>query len=429
MTTSSLTKEQKHVIKVVTFSNLLEWFDIYSYAYMSTLLAEIFYNPSSPGSNLINIFLIFGSAFLMRPFGAILFGRIGDRIGRKKAFFWSVFVIMFPTFAMGWLPTYSQVGNYAPWFLVALRLLQAIPAAGEVPGTICYLYEYSNQRATQKNRRFMTSWSGVGNQIGAIVAILETMLMDGLTSHEFMITWGWRISFWSAGIIGLLSCYLRKTLHETPIFESLEKRHRLNEETLIQVIRNHSKPIILATAFGAVSASTFYFVAAYLPAYLGPALGLSLSQNVVIMITFLTVSTILLPFIGRLGDKVDNMKLLISSIALILILLIPLYFFIRNNNVIGILTIGIIYIFPTTCITGLLGYVYARLFPVRIRFTGVGLSFNLADGIIGGFTPAISLILLKWTENQSAFCWYILGTGIVSLIAVMWIGKRTLSVQ
>ncbi len=93
---------------------------------------------------------------------------------------------------MGCLPTYSQVGNYAPWLLVALRLIQAIPAAGEVPGTICYLYEYANQYATQANRRFMTSWSGVGNQIGAIVDIIETLLMDSLTSHEFMMTWGWR---------------------------------------------------------------------------------------------------------------------------------------------------------------------------------------------------------------------------------------------
>ena len=429
MTTSSLTTEQKHVIKVVTFSNLLEWFDIYSYAYMSTLLAEIFYNPSSPRSNLINVFLIFGLAFLMRPFGAILFGRIGDRIGRKKSFFWSVFVIMFPTFAMGCLPTYSQIGNYAPWFLAALRLIQAIPAAGEVPGTICYLYEYSNQHAPQKNRRFMTSWSGVGNQIGAIVAIIETMIMDGLTSHEFMMAWGWRISFWSAGIIGLLSIYLRKTLHETPTFKKLENQHRLDEETFIQVIRNHSKQIILATAFGAICASTFYFIAAYIPAYLGPALGLSLSQNIVIMLVFLTASTILLPFIGRLGDKTHNMKLLILSIALIIILLYPLYFFVRDNNVIGVLAIGIAYIFPITCITGLLGYVYARLFPAKIRFTGIGLSFNLADGIIGGFTPAISLALLKWTGNQSAFCWYILGTGIVSLIAVMCIGKKVLSVQ
>lgn len=126
MTSAPLTKDQKHVIKVVTFSNLLEWFDIYSYAYMATLLAEIFFSSNSPKSNLIKIFLIFGSAFLMRPFGAILFGRIGDLVGRRQAFIWSIIVIIFPTFAMGCLPTYSQVGNYAPWLLVALRLIQVV---------------------------------------------------------------------------------------------------------------------------------------------------------------------------------------------------------------------------------------------------------------------------------------------------------------
>lgn len=429
MTALPLTKDQKHVIKVVTFGNLLEWFDIYSYAYMSTLLAEIFFSPSSPTSNLINVFLIFGSAFLMRPFGAILFGRIGDLVGRRQAFLLSIIVIIFPTFAMGCLPTYSQVGSYAPWLLVALRLVQAIPAAGEVPGTMCYLYEYSDQYINQKNRRFMTSWSGVGNQIGAMVALLETLIMDGLTSHEFMMTWGWRISFWSAGIIGLLSIYLRKTLHETPTFESAKRHHRLDKETIIQVIRNKRKQIILTTAFGAISASTFYLVATYIPAYLGPALGLSFSQNIIIMLGFLTISTVMLPLVGRLGDKVDNMKLLVSSIILIIILLYPLYVSVENNNVLGVLIVGFVYIIPTSCITGLLGYVFARLFPLPVRFTGVGLSFNLADGIIGGFTPAISLVLLQWTGIQAAFCWYILGTAIVSLIAVIWIGTRNLSVQ
>ncbi len=138
----------------------------------------------------------------------------------------------------------------------------------------------------------------------------------------------------------------------------------------------------------------------------------------------------MLPYIGRLGDKMNNMKLfLIPSIILIIILLYPLYIFVEKQNVIGVLIVGFIYIIPTTCITGLLGYVFARLFPVPVRFTGVGLSFSLADGIIGGFTPAISLILFQWTGNQAAFCWYILATGIVSLIAVIWIGKRNLSVQ
>ncbi len=429
MTATHLTKEQKHVIKVVTFGTMLEWFDIYSYAYMSTLLVEIFYCSSSPMTNLINIFLIFGSALLIRPFGAILWGYFGDTFGRRKAFIWSIIVIIFPTFAMGCLPTCSQVGTYAPWLLVALRLIQAIPTAGEVPGAMCYLYEFSNQLAKQKNRRFMTSWSGVGNQIGAIVALLEVVIMHGLTSHEFMITWGWRISFCSAGVVGLLGIYLRKSLHETPIFKSMHNHSDLKKETTVQVIREYKKQILLATGFGAVSASTFYLLATYIPAYLGPALGLSFSQNVIIMLLFLTLSTCLLPFIGKLGDKINNMNLLIASIALIIVLLYPLYFFVKNHNMIGILIVGIIYIIPTTCITALLGYVFADLFPARVRYTGIGLSFNITDGIIGGFTPAISLYLLQRTGNQADFCWYILGTAIVSLIAVIWIGRRRLSVR
>lgn len=419
MSTTKLTKEQSHVISAVTFGNLLEWYDIYSYAYLSPILAKVFFSPEFPESNLLMIFLIFGSAFLIRPFGGIIFGRFGDLVGRKASFLWSVVIITIPTFAMGCLPTYSQMGIYAPWLLIILRLIQAIPSAGEVPGTMCFLYEFSNQYPGQENRRFMTSWSGVGNQIGAILAVTETVIMDSYLSHEFMVTWGWRISFWSGGIIGLLGIYLRKTLHETPIFESAKKHHRLDTETILEVISNHRRRIILGTAFGAVSASTFYLAATYIPAYLGSELGLTSSQNTIVTLSTLIASTIMLPLIGRLGDKWNNKYILAGSMLIIIALLYPLYYAVSTHNGLLLLLIGAIYVVATTCITGLLGYVFAHLFPVQIRYTGVGLSFNLADGIIGGFTPAIALALSHWTGNEMAFFWYILGTAIISLLALL----------
>ena len=425
MSKLKLKKEQLHVISAVTFGNILEWFEIYSYAYLSPILAKIFFGNGSSKSNLINIFVIFGSAFLIRPFGGIIFGRFGDLVGRKQAFFWSIIIMTIPTFIMGCLPTYSQIGMYAPWLLGFLRLIQAIPAAGEVPGTMCYLYEY----ADPENRRFMTSWSGVGNQIGAIVAVIETYLLDSYTSSEFMLSWGWRISFWSSGVIGLFGIYLRKTLHETPIFERAKKHHRLDKETVYQVIRNHRKSIILGTAFGAVSGSTFYLVATYLPAYLDSELGLNFISNIVLTLSILFLSTIILPFIGRLGDKWDNKKLLIGSIILIIVLLFPLSYSIENNYGIATLLTAILFIFPISCITALIGYVLAQLFPLPIRFTGVGISFNLADGIVGGFTPAIALCLTQLTGLQSAFCGYIFLSAIISLIATILIRKSLFAIN
>jgi MFS transporter, MHS family, proline/betaine transporter len=188
-----LKKAQAQVILTVTFGNILEWFEIYSYAYLAPILARVFFNFESSLVNLISSFVIFGSSFLTRPFGGILFGRLGDIIGRKKAYLLSITIMTIPTFLMGCLPSYAKWGIFAPLSLVVLRLLQSIPAAGEVPGTICFLYENSDLG----NNKFITSWTGVGNQIGAILGVIETFIMDQFMSDEFLMTWGWRISFWS----------------------------------------------------------------------------------------------------------------------------------------------------------------------------------------------------------------------------------------
>lgn len=424
MNNNKLTREQAKVISIVTFGNLLEWFDIYAYAYISPILAQVFYDDASPISNLMNIFLIFGVAFLVRPIGGILFGRFGDHYGRKASFLWSIILITIPTFAMGCLPTYDQIGIYAAYLLVALRVIQAIPAAGEFPGAICFLYEFSNQHSGQHNRRFMTSWCEVGNQLGAILAVVEAFFMKTYTSPEFMLTWGWRITFWSAGLVGLLSIYLRKVLHETPMFESVKKHHTIGSETFYQVITKYKKQVVLGTLFGMVCASTFYLAATYIPAYLWKELGLTYYQNFIITLIILTTSTVILPLIGKLGDKWNNKAILITSIITVMILLYPLQHAIATQNTSLLILIGLAYVISTSCITALIGYILAHLFPVQVRYTGVGLTFNLADGIIGGLTPAIALALFQWTGNQTAFCWYIFATAVISLITIIFINDK-----
>ncbi len=415
-----LKKEQLQVVLSVTFGNILEWFEIYSYAYLSPILAKIFLGQSDSSGGLIIIFLIFGSAFVARPFGGLIFGRLGDLIGRKKAFFLSIILLTIPTFLMGCLPTYSQIGLTAPLLLFLLRIFQAIPSSGEMPGTMCYLYEFANQ----KNKRFMTSWTGVGNQIGAGIAIIETFFMDGFTSVSFMETWGWRISFWSSGLIGLLGIYLRKSLHETPVFRKAKLHHQLDNENIFQILKTYMKPICLATAFGGVSGSTFYLIASYLPTYLDSSLGLNLNSNLLLTLSIILLSTILLPIIGKIGDRYDNRKMLLYSNILIVILLVFIFYTLQYNLNKPTLILGILFIIPLSCITALLGYIYCELFPFKVRFTGVGLSFNLADGIIGGFTPVIALSLAKWSGFNGAFCFYILATAVLSIIAILLIRKE-----
>jgi Major Facilitator Superfamily. len=416
-----LSKHQAHVILAVTFGNILEWFEIYSYAYLAPVLSRLFFNFDSSLSNLISAFIIFGSGFLTRPFGAVIFGRLGDLIGRKKAFIGSILTMTIPTFLMGCLPTYQTAGMYAPIMLCLLRLFQSIPSAGEAPGTFCFLYE----NASENNKKFMTSWGAFGNQIGAILGVIQVFLIDQLMSDEFIMTWGWRISFWSGGIIGLFGVYLRGKLQETPTFQKMKFSHKLDRETLLEVIRKHKNKIGIGAAFCAINASTFYLIATYIPAYFNQTLGLGNFGNSIISLTILILLTILLPFFGVLGEKVSNKMLLIWSCILIIVLLIPIYFGVVNGNFFLMVVSGFLYIIPIACMTALLVYRITDLFPPAVRYTGVGLAFNLSDGIIGGFTPAISLILLEYTKNQAGFCLFILLCAVVSLASYLTIKEKT----
>ncbi|MFS8562816.1 MAG: MFS transporter [Rhabdochlamydiaceae bacterium] len=217
----------------------MEWFDIYSYAYLAPMIAKVFFNFDSALANLIGAFIIFGSGFISRPFGSIVFGRIGDLLGRRKAFIYSLFGVTGCTLCMGCLPTYATAGIYAPICLGLLRILQSIPASGEVPGAICFLYENSQV----ENRRFITSWTGVGNQIGAILGIAQSFLMDQFMSEDFLTSWGWRIVFWSGGFLGFFGIYLRSQLYETPVFKALKEHHRVDKQTFSTVIMNCKKKL------------------------------------------------------------------------------------------------------------------------------------------------------------------------------------------
>ncbi len=404
---------QVQVIFAVTFGSILEWFEIYAYAYLAPVLSRVFFNFDSDLANLAAAFIIFGSGFLAKPFGAIIFGRIGDLIGRKKAFIWSITFLAIPTFLMGCLPTYATAGIVAPALLAFLRLIQSIPSAGETPGTGCYLYEF----ADQSNRRFLTSWGGVGNQIGAILGVLEVFLLHQFMSDEFLFSWGWRITFWSGGFIGLVGIYLRRKLHETPPFKELKTQHHVDKETVAAVIDHQKKHIAIGIAYGAINATTFYLSAAYLPLYFNTALGLSPLANFTVSISILILTTVLLPYFGWLGDRVNNRLMLVTSALLIAFSLINLYYSIINVDLVSIAIFGGICLIANTCITALITYRFMHLFRTSVRFTGSALSFNLADGIIGGFTPAISLFLVQYSGNQGAFCWFILASAIVSLLA------------
>ena len=249
-------KKQRNVILAVTFGNLLEWYEIYLYVYWSPVIAKLFFPPEAEKINLSRTFLIFAVGFLARPLGGLFFGRLGDSIGRKKAFILSLVMMTIPTILTGFLPTYGQVGILAPVFLTCIRFLQSFPAGGELPGAICYLYECSEIH----RRRYSCSWAFFGVLSGLLFSTTECFILEILLSQKDLITWGWRISFLFGGIIGLCGVLVRSRLHETPLYQEMAKHSQIVKEPIFRVLYEYRKVLFRGILFWCFNSAAAFFI-------------------------------------------------------------------------------------------------------------------------------------------------------------------------
>lgn len=405
------------MITAVLIGNVLEWYEIYLYVYWAPIMAELFFNSPTELLGLTHIFLIFALGFLSRPIGGLFFGRLGDRIGRKKSLVLSIMMMIGPTFVTGLLPTYQTIGAFAPWILGSMRLLQSFPAGGELPGAFCYLYESSPPR----QRRFLCSWATVGYQTGILISTIEYYFMEKYLTRSDLISWGWRVSFIVGGLIGFCGLLLRYKLHETPLFKEMVKHEKVVKEPILDVLYRYRIKIVKGILFCALNSSAFYLLSVNLPSLFVTTIGTS---NPIFTICFLLFITLPLPLFGYLGDKFDNRKLLVGSTIAMMILLYPLYQGINSSP--SWLIIGTILLYGLffTWLSALIPFIVADLFPTDVRFTCTAVSFNLADAVIGGFTPFAALILVNHTQNSASFIWILFFCSILSLSSYLFIKPR-----
>lgn len=406
-------KKQIQLIIAVTIGNILEWYEIYLYIYWAPIISRLFFNATSDLGNTINVFTVFAIGFMARPLGGLFFGRLGDKIGRKKTLILSVLLMSFPTFVIGLLPTYAQIGSSSIILLTLLRFLQSFPAGGEQSGAFCFLYE----SAELEKRRFMTSWGAVGTQIGIILSMTECLLLEKFLSPEDLLNWGWRLSFLLGGCIGLFGFYLRTKLHETPSYNQLKYQHQITKKNLGQVLKKYQKSIGLAIMICAYDAVAFYLLSTLLPIFVQKKLAWHYNYGLLLTIALMLLITIPLPFIGKLADRYNNKKILLSSMIGSMLIFYPIYHTLQANILVPLFFCIGIFILCYCCITALIPYLLANLFPTKVRYTCVGISFSIADGIIGGISPLIFLSLLGFTYNVVMYFLLMFFSALLSLIA------------
>jgi len=393
------------------FGTFLEWYDFLTFATLAVAFAPLFFPSSDPITGLLASLATFGAGMVVRPLGAAFFGSLGDRIGRRPVFLITITLMGGATFAVGFLPTYEQIGIWAPILLVSLRLLQGLSAGGEIGGSAVYLTEH----AGNSNRGLKTSVLQLMGPLGMMVSTLQLVLLNQFLDPVSFKEWGWRVPFWFSIILLLVALKVRMTLEETPIFKEMLAKGKTSKSPLRDNFRDKETRKQMFLLFFCISAGgsvLFFCVQVYTGIFMKSAL--QMNPQIVDTLT-ITATLVLFPLTilsGALSDRIGRRPVVISGLLLGTILIQPAYQFLQALSqqsspdyflmAATLVTITL----PLALVIGPQSALLAELFSAKTRNSAATLAHNLAAGWIGGLLPLIVTWLNKEFSSQLAGLWY-----------------------
>lgn len=390
------------------FGTFLEWYDFLAFATLAVVFGPLFFPSSDPSTGLLASLATFGVGMVVRPVGAAIFGSIGDRIGRRPVFMVTITLMGIATVCVGFLPTYAQVGIWAPILLVGLRLLQGLSAGGEIGGSAVYLTEH----AGESNRGFKTSFLQLMGPLGILVSTLQIALLQGFLTQEEFLSWGWRVPFWVSLVLLLIAFKARMALEETPIYLQLSQSEAKSNSPLRDNLKDpetRKRMFLLFFCISAGGAVLFFCVQVYTSIFLKTSVKLP-PQLVDQLSVYATVALLpLTVFAGWLSDKLGRKPVVVSGLTLGALFILPAFTLLQNlsgNSTIAITGILIGLSAILALVVGPQTALLAELFPAKTRNSAATLPHNLAAGWIGGLLPLTVTWLNQYWESNVAGLWY-----------------------
>jgi MHS family proline/betaine transporter-like MFS transporter len=416
----------KRAVKAASLGNAMEWFDFGIYSYLAVTLGHVFFPSGNDTVQLLSSFATFAVSFLVRPLGGMVFGPMGDRVGRKKVLALTMILMAVGTFAIGLIPSYASIGFWAPTLLILFRLVQGFSTGGEYGGASTFIAEY----APDRRRGFFGSFLELGTLAGYIGA---AGLVTGLTSvlgSAGMEAWGWRVPFLVAGPIGLVGLYLRLRLDETPAFQKLEDDsvHRASEaastgETtakgdLANVFRQQWPMLILCVCLVGAYNITDYMLLSYMPTYLSDEMGYSETHGLLLLIATMVVLMLVVNQVGRLSDRIGRKPLLMAGMLGFLVLSVPAFVLVGQGSLVavsgGMLMLGL----SLVCLLGTMSAALPALFPTQVRYGALSVGYNLSASLFGGTTPLVITALISATGSDLMPAYYAMAAALVGTVSV-----------
>lgn len=392
-------KDSRNVILLAGIGAILEFYDFVLYMIFSKEISATFFAQiTNPTIKTFLTVLIFSIAYLVRPFAGTILGIVGDLIGRRRLLLFTILLMGSCSLCMGLMPGYAQWGLYASFIFVLLRIMQGIALGGELPGAYVIVYE------------------SVKGKIGFATAILFTFVTGGFLFSDFVGfaleyvfgDFAWRAGFIIGGLLGFVGYYVRRNLHETPEFESIDKQKRHSFGSLVSTYGPNLFAgicIVIIVAFGGVMLTLYIhkFVEDILTGYNSGQISLILTPSVLTLTCFTFI-------FGFLSDRVGIAKMFIAGAGLVVVCALPVFYLMSYSSVSAIVFASIAIMLCYALVAATFIFLLCDLFPTDVRLLGVGLSYNLAFAIVGGIAPLVSTTIITMTAYN------FLGPSIVGIV-------------
>ncbi|WP_368634377.1 MFS transporter [Kurthia gibsonii] len=410
-------KQERRIWLASLVGSSIEWFDYFLYATVAGLVFnQVFFVSEDPTVGLLLSYASLALAFFIRPFGGIIFSHIGDKIGRKKTLIMTLSLMGGATFLMGVLPTYQAIGVAAPILLVSLRLIQGLGIGGEWGGALLLAYEY----APPEKRGLYGSIPQMGVTIGMFLGTGALTFITFVISIDAFVSWGWRVPFILSAFLVLFGFWIRKGIDETPDFKNLKESGEVVKVPLFETLKTHWREVLIAIGAKVVETAPFYIFGTFVISYATTQLDFTYVEALIAVMVATVVTTVLIPIMGSLSDKIGRKKMYIYGVLAMFIYAFPYFLLLHQGTFITLListVIGLGVIWAP--ITAVLGTMFSEIFDAKVRYTGITLGYQIGAALAGGTAPLVATaLLLEFNNSWIPIALYIMLTAIISLISV-----------
>jgi len=412
-------------VAAAMIGNALEWYDFIIFGVLTVVISRLFFPAESQYASLLLTTATFGVGFFMRPVGGILLGIYADHKGRKAALL-LIIVLMTAAIAMiGFAPTYAAIGVAAPLIIVLARLLQGFATGGEFASATSFLIE----SAPAHRRGFYGSWQMVGQGLAVLVGALLGALLTRSLAAETLDSWGWRVPFLLGLVIGPVGLFIRRHLQETEAF--LEARAAGTvRQGFGTTLATHLREVLVCMGLTTSGTISFYVILLYMPTFARTQLHLPLDQAFIAQSISLVCMIVLTPLSGALSDRIGRKPIIIAALSLYLALVYPLFNWVYDNPSFGsLMIVQIVLCCSLGVFLGPISTAGAEQFAARSRSTGLGIAYNLAVMIFGGFAQFFVTWLIEATGSPIAPSFYVMFGAAIGVVAAFFLVDRARDVR